>query len=63
MRCLWYEYDKHRWRFKTLKQFIDWYNDRLHGALSLDWGETPNEAFIRKLRPESLLGLFFKEDK
>ena len=57
---LWYEYDKHRWKFKTLKEFIDWYNDRIHGALELKWGETPNEAFIRKLRPESLLGLFFR---
>lgn len=57
---LWYEYDKHRWKFKTLKEFIDWYNDRIHGSLDLKYGETPNEAFIRKLRPESGLGLFFR---
>ena len=58
---LWLEYDKHRWRFKTLKEWIDWYNNRLHGALKLEWGETPHEAFIRKRRPESILGLFWRQ--
>ena len=56
----WREYDKHRWRFKSLNQFLDWYNNRLHGALRLDWAETPNQAFIRKRRPESILGLFWE---
>ncbi len=56
----WLEYDRHRWRFKTLNDYIVWYNNRLHGALTLEWAETPNQAFIRKLRPESLLGLMFK---
>lgn len=58
---LWQEYNKHRWRFKTLKEWIDWYNNRLHGALNLEWGETPHEAFIRKRRPESILGLFWRQ--
>ena len=58
---LWYEYDRHRWRFKTLKQWINWYNNRLHGALNLEWAETPNQAFIRKMPPESLIGLMFNE--
>jgi len=58
---LWYEYDRHRWRFKTLNQWIKWYNNRLHGALTLEWAETPNQAFIRKLHPESLIGLMFDE--
>lgn len=53
----WYEYDKHRWRFDTLKLFLQWYNERLHGSLWLDIGETPSEAVYRKLQPESLLGL------
>jgi transposase InsO family protein len=44
---LFYEYDKHRWRFKTLQEWIDWYNNRLHGSLNLEWAEMPNEAFIR----------------
>ncbi|MEK7123304.1 MAG: HAD-IC family P-type ATPase, partial [Patescibacteria group bacterium] len=44
----WQEYNRHRWRFKKLEEFLDWYNARLHGALRLDWAETPNEAFIRK---------------
>jgi len=57
---LWQEYNRHRWRFKTLKAWIDWYNNRLHGALKLEWAETPNEAFIRKRRPEAILGDFFR---
>ncbi len=28
--------------------------------MELEWGETPNEAFIRKMQPESILGRFFK---
>ena len=57
---LWQEYNRHRWRFKKLKDWIEWYNNRLHGALKLEWGETPNEAFIRKRRPEAILGDFFR---
>jgi len=57
---LWREYDRHRWKFKSLKEWIKWYNDRLHGALNLEWAETPNEAFIRKRRPESILGIFLR---
>ena len=52
---LWLEYDKLRWRFPTLKEWIAWKNDEVHGAL---WAlETPSEAFQRKLPPETLLGL------
>ena len=29
----WREYDRHRWRFKTLKEYMTWYNRRLHGVL------------------------------
>lgn len=54
------EYKKHRDRFGSAKEFMDWYNDRMHGALNLEWAETPNQAFVRKLRPEALLGLFLK---
>ena len=54
----WYEYDKHRSSFEDIQQFIDWYNARIHGALWLEIGEKPKEAFIRKLPPENLLGLF-----
>ena len=59
----WREYDKHRWSFKSLREYIEWYNRRLHGALNLDWAETPNEAFIRKMRQEEAVGLFFKRLK
>ena len=54
------EYKKHRDKFASPEEFIEWYNNRLHGALDLENAETPNEAFLRKLQPEALLGLFFK---
>jgi len=56
----WREYDQHRHRFATLREFIDWYNNRLHGALCIEWAETPNEAWMRKSTPESMIGRFFK---
>jgi putative transposase len=52
------EYKKHRHRFNTAEEFKEWYNHRLHGSLRLEWGETPHEAFLRKMNPEPLLGLF-----
>lgn len=52
---LWFEYDKHRWRYKTLQEWIDWTNDRPHTAHRY---ATPNEAFQQKLPPETLVGLF-----
>ena len=54
----WLEYDRHRWRFSSLEDFIDWYNNRIHGALWVDIGETPSEAVYRKLQPTSMIGLF-----
>jgi len=57
------EYKKHRHRFSSGEKFINWYNNRLHGSLMLEWGETPNEAILRKLPPESLLGLFLSMNK
>ena len=57
---LWYEYDRHRWRFPTLAAFIDWYNDQIHDALWEELYETPREAFQRKLPQEVLLGLLFR---
>ena len=54
------EYKKHRDKFSSTEEFMDWYNNRMHGALNLEWAETPNQAFVRKLRSEALLGLFFK---
>lgn len=57
---LWHEYNKHRWNFPSLQAWINWYNNRLHGALNLEWAERPNEAFQRKLRPECLIGMMFK---
>ncbi|MGI0053628.1 MAG: hypothetical protein ACREC5_03560 [Thermoplasmata archaeon] len=57
---LWYEYDRHRWRFATVEEFIDWYNDQIHDGLWVEMYETPKEAFQRKLPPEVLLGLHLR---
>lgn len=54
----WQEYDKHRKRFKTLQEWIDWHNDRLTTALDIEHYETPNTAFIRKL--PNIMKLFWE---
>jgi putative transposase len=54
------EYKRHRKRFKSPEEFRDWYNRRIHGSLNLEIGETPQEAFIRKLHPQSLCGMFWR---
>ncbi len=56
MERFWLEYDRHRWRFKDLREFILWYN-RIHGALWLEIGGTLSDAFIRKTSEELLFGL------
>lgn len=55
----WLEYDKHRWTFGSLDEFIVWYNRRLHGALWLEIGECPDDAVWRKNQPGSILGLLW----
>jgi putative transposase len=53
----WHDFYRiHRGRFSNLDDLIEWYNDRPHGALNLRMAETPNEAFIRRTRPEVWLG-------
>lgn len=51
-------HDLKRHHFKTLNEFIDWYNN-LKPHKSLDY-QTPTSAFRRKLRQEELLGLAFR---
>lgn len=46
----WGEYKKYRSRFSAPEEYITWYNNRIHGALDLEVGETPQEAFMRKPR-------------
>ncbi|KAF5433671.1 hypothetical protein C5S35_15835 [Candidatus Methanophagaceae archaeon] len=53
------EYRRHRWRFDSVYAFAVWYNNSGQGALDLDYFETPNEAFIRKMRSENTFGMFF----
>ena len=45
---------------KRSNAFAEWYNNRVHGALDLEYFETPNDAFIRKMRCENTLGMFFE---
>ena len=54
----WQEYDKHRHRFNSLQEWIDWHNNRLTTALDIEAYETPNTAFIRKL--PNLFALFWR---
>jgi len=53
-------YEKNRGKFKTFKEFVGWYNDRIHLGLNRKKGVTPNEAIWFKLEPEAMLGLFFR---
>ncbi|MCA1819227.1 MAG: DDE-type integrase/transposase/recombinase [Halobacteriales archaeon] len=57
----WHEYDRHRWRYATLQEFVDWHNEQIHDALWLEMYENPREAFQRKLPPEVLLGVFLRQ--
>ena len=57
---LWHKYNKHRWNFSNLQEWIDWYNHRpARRALKLEWAETPTEAFQRKRKPECMIGEIF----
>jgi len=53
-------YEENRGRYKTFKEFIDWYNDKINLGLSRKEGITPNEAIGFKLQPGAILGLFFR---
>jgi putative transposase len=53
-------YKNHRARFNSLDELVEWYNNRPHGSLNLRWAETPNDAFIRKMRPEVWFGFAAK---
>lgn len=53
-------YEKKRMLFKTFKEFINWYNNKINLGLSRKRGITPNEAIGFKLQPEAILGLFFR---
>ena len=51
----WREYDRHRWRYGTLEEFLEWHNDQIH--------ETPREAWQRKMPVEVQLGQFLRRVK
>ncbi|MCL2358997.1 DDE-type integrase/transposase/recombinase [Candidatus Bathycorpusculum sp.] len=50
-------YNNHRFRFESLAEFVDWYNNRPHGAFNLWEAETPNMMFVKKLWPEVWLSM------
>ena len=52
------KYDRDRWRFGSIDEFIQWHNQRMHGALWVDIGECPQNAVFQKSNPANLLGLF-----
>ena len=54
-------YEENRGKFKSLNEFIKWYNNRIHLGLSRKVGITPNEAVLHKLRQECLIGLMFRK--
>jgi len=53
-------YEENRGKFKTFKEFIEWYNNRIHLGLNRKKGVTPNESVLSKLQPGSILGLFLR---
>jgi len=47
-------YDRNRNAFKTLEEFVYWYNEvRPHMSLNFTILETPSQAFVRKLKNET----------
>ena len=53
-------YEENRLKFKTFKEFTDWYNDKINLGLSRKEGITPNDAVGFKLQPGAIVGLFFR---
>ena len=56
-------YEEKRHLFRSFEEFVAWYNTRIHLGLSRTEGITPQEAALTRLRPECLLGLFFRSLK
>ena len=47
-------YDKHRFAFKSIENFLIWYNEvRPHRSLHFETLETPQQAFLRKIKAEA----------
>ena len=49
------EYDRPRWRFESIEEFIRWYNQRMDGALWVDFGKCSQHAVFRKSNHANLL--------
>jgi len=54
----WFDaYDRFRYVFTSLDEFIIWYNNRPHGSLDFENLESPELAFWRRLPQEAILGI------
>ncbi len=54
----WFDfYERHRGRYRSIGELVDWYNNRMHGSLNMEICETPNQAFVRKLPVECWMWL------
>jgi putative transposase len=51
----WFDlYDNHRFAFANKEEFLQWYNEvRPHRSLNFEELETPQQAFIRKMKAEA----------
>ena len=56
-------YEENRGKFKSFKEFVEWYNNRLHLGLSRTEAITPRDAVMFKLQQSSILGLFLRRIK
>jgi putative transposase len=54
------EYKKHRNKFKSSEAFRKWFNNRIHGGLRYNRGETPQKAFTQYVSPGVWLNLFYR---
>ena len=54
----WFDsYDRFRYEFSSLDEFVVWYNNRPHGSQDFENFESPELAFWRRLPQEAILGM------
>ena len=54
----WFDsYERFRYEYSSLDEFIVWYNNRPHGSLDFENLESPELAFWRRLPQAAILGM------
>jgi len=54
----WFDtYDRFRYEYQTVDDFVVWYNNRPHGSLDFENLESPELAFWRRLPQQAILGM------